>query len=170
MTILSPPPFRIYLLRHAQSGWATPGQRDFDRTLDDTGYVEAEQVADKAADRGYTPDLVICSTAARCRQTSDAIRRAISAEIEFLFVDDLYSGTLSSYLEIIDAQNGVKSVMLIGHNPTMEEVLNALIGPEAAMAAVPGGYPTAGLAVIDHGGDLAVAAARPWILTDFISR
>ena len=64
-----PAAFRLYLLRHARSSWAQPGQTDFERTLDDVGFGDAEIVADMAADRGFVPNRVLCSTATRCRQT-----------------------------------------------------------------------------------------------------
>ena len=57
--------FRLYLLRHARAGWAAPGKADFDRTLDDQGYAEAEILAEEMADQGYRPQVVISSTAVR---------------------------------------------------------------------------------------------------------
>lgn len=168
MTTITPPPSRIYLLRHAKSGWAQPGQHDFDRELDNQGFAEAELVADKAADRNYRPDILISSTALRCRQTAEAVRRAMSEELEPLFVDELYNGSLGIYLAILEAQKDGGSVMLIGHNPTMEELLVALVGADAMVAAIPGGYPAAGLAVLDYRGFVAGSGAA-WVLTDFIT-
>jgi phosphohistidine phosphatase len=169
MTVIVSPPSRLYLLRHAKSGWAEPGQHDFNRTLDTQGYAEAEIVADKAADRGYRPDLVLSSTAMRCRQTAEAIRRAITETIEPVFVDELYNGSLSTYCEILSAQRQAPSVMLIGHNPTLQELLRDLVGVEAMAAAIPGGFPTAGLAVLDCRGSVEDSASgSAWILTDFI--
>jgi phosphohistidine phosphatase len=170
MAILNPPPFQIFLLRHAKSGWAEPGQHDFDRTLDAEGYAEAEIVADKAADRGYRPDLVLSSTAMRCRQTADAVRRAISETIEPLFIDELYNGSLGIYSEVLSAQHSSSSVMLIGHNPTIQELLGELVGPEEMAAAIPAGYPTAGLAVLEYAGRPEDLQSGPgWVLTDFIT-
>ncbi len=168
MTSISPPPFRIYLLRHARAASARPGERDFDRALDDSGYAEAEIVADKAADRGYVPDLVISSTAVRCRQTSEAIRRAIGPSVEFRFVDELYNASSSTYLDIIASQVTDNSVMLVGHNPVMEQTLATLIGDEAMAFRLPHGFPTAGLAVIDADRD-AVSARAGWTLSDFLT-
>ncbi|KAA6489774.1 histidine phosphatase family protein [Agrobacterium rhizogenes] len=162
MTSISPPPSRIYLLRHAQAQHAAPGKRDFDRPLSDNGYAAAEIVADKAADKDYKPDLVISSTALRCRQTADAVRRAMTPPPELRFVDALYNATLDVYLEIISSQTTEDSVMLVGHNPVIEQTLEALIGHDALVTALPGGFPTAGLAVID-------ATSSGWILTEFIS-
>jgi phosphohistidine phosphatase len=168
MTGISPPPFRIYLLRHARAASARPGERDFDRPLDDEGYAEAEIVADKAADKGYTPDLVISSTAVRCRQTADAVRRAVGSTVEFRFVDELYNATLNTYVEIITSQVADNSVMLVGHNPIMEQALEILIGREAMATALPYGFPTAGLAVVDA--DIKAGSAETvWILSDFLT-
>jgi phosphohistidine phosphatase len=168
MTTITPPPSRIYLLRHAKAGWAEPGQHDFDRPLDNQGFAEAEIVADKAADRSYLPETVISSTATRCRQTAEAIRRAVSEMIEPLYIDELYNGSLGTYLAILEGQKESQSVMLIGHNPTMEELLETLIGSDQMVAAIPGGYPPAGLAVLDYRG-LSAGTATAWTLVDFLT-
>ncbi len=168
MTTITPPPSRIYLLRHAKSGWAQPGQHDFDRALDNQGFAEAEVVSDRAADRNYRPDVLISSTALRCKQTAEAVRRAMDEELEPIFVDELYNGPLGIYIALLDAQKGSRSVMIVGHNPTMEELLEALIGPDAMVAAIPGGYPPAGLAVLDYRG-LVAGSSAAWVLTDFIT-
>jgi len=162
MVALLPPPHRIYLLRHAEAAWAEPGQRDFDRPLNEKGFGDAEIVADRAADKGYRPDVLISSTALRCRDTAEAVHRAMGETLDMLFVDTLYNASVDTYLEIIDAQD-VGSVMLVGHNPTMEQALSALIGQKAMAASVPKGFPTAGLAVIDY-----VATTSAWRLVDFV--
>ncbi len=162
MTSILPPPSRIYLLRHAEAQQAAPGQRDFDRPLNDNGYAAAEIVADEAVDKGYKPDLVISSTALRCRQTAEAMRRAVTPETEFRFVDAMYNGTLEIYLSLIAGQTDQDSVMLVGHNPIIEQTLAALIGREALAGALPRGFPTAGLAVVD-------STPSGWVLTDFVT-
>ncbi|RDJ12161.1 SixA phosphatase family protein [Rhizobium grahamii] len=163
MAAITPPPSRIYLLRHAEAAWAAPGQRDFDRPLNDKGYADAEIVADKAADKGYRPDLLLSSTAARCRDTADAVHRAMGSTLDLRFVDALYNASPEVYLEIIDAQEAINSVMLVGHNPTMEQTLEALIGHEELCRALPTGFPTAGLAVLDYDRGLS-----GWRLVDFV--
>lgn len=162
MTNISPPPSRIYLLRHAEARHAAPGQRDFDRPLSEDGYAAAEIVADKASDKDYKPDLIISSTALRCRQTADAMRRVVSPSTEFRFVDALYNGTLEIYLSLIASQTDQQSVMLVAHNPIIEQTLESLIGHEALVSALPRGFPTAGLAVVD-------STSTGWALTDFVT-
>ncbi len=167
MTMISPPPFRIYLLRHANASPAAPGARDFDRTLSDEGYAEAEILAEKAAEKGYRPDLILCSTAQRCRQTAEAIRRSLDTEVDIRFVDDLYSAPPDRYLNIIASQSSSTSVMVVGHNPTISQTLAALIGVVPMASALSGGFPTAGYAVVDADRNGNPANPR-WLLTDFL--
>lgn len=163
MTLLTPPPERIYLMRHARSGWALPGASDFDRTLSDAGFAEAELVATTAADRGYRPGVVVSSSAARCRQTTEAMRRAFGGAVELRFVDDLYNAPADSYVDTIAALSGFPSVMIVGHNPAIEELFVSLVGADVANRTIPEGYPTFGLAVLDHDGPEA-----EWLLRDFL--
>ncbi|MDK1373075.1 MULTISPECIES: histidine phosphatase family protein [unclassified Sinorhizobium] len=143
------PAFRLFLLRHARSGWALPGQRDFDRTLDDTGFAEAELIAQSAADHGIRPDLILCSTAVRCRQTAEPLYRTLGEDIDLQYIDALYTGSMNVYAELLDANSTVASLMLIGHNPMIEELFRRLLGDDAADRVLADGYPPAALAVID---------------------
>jgi len=146
---LGTPAFRLYILRHARAAWAQPGQSDFDRALDDEGFAEAEVIAEEAADQGYKPGLIISSTAVRCRQTAEPFHRTVSEELSIDYVDSLYSGTVDTYAELAFAERQETSVMIVGHNPMIEELFHRLVGKEIAETAAPFGYPTAGLAVLD---------------------
>ncbi len=141
--------FRLFLLRHARSGWALPGQRDFDRTLDDLGRAEAQLTAQAAAERGIRPDLILCSTAVRCRQTAEPLYRTLGEDIDILYMDELYTGPVAFYRSLVEAHADRASLMLVGHNPMIEELFRQLLGEEVAAAALGEGYPPAGLAVID---------------------
>ncbi|MVA55758.1 SixA phosphatase family protein [Agrobacterium vitis] len=164
MTVTVFKPFRIYLMRHAAADWPGAGQKDFDRPLSNTGYAHAELITDMAADKGYRPDLVICSTAARCRQTADAVRRSMCAEdTEIRYVDALYNGGAETYLEILHSSSQQGSIMLLGHNPAIEECLHVLIGEQALANTIPQGYPAGGLAIID-----AADTPSRWQLVDFL--
>ncbi len=144
------PVFRLYLLRHAKAAWTLPGQKDFDRTLDDRGFADAEIVADMAADRALEPGLILCSTAVRCRQTAEAFLRAMKEDLDIRYVDELYAGAANVYREIIGSQdNALSSLMVIGHNPVIEEILRETLGEETTAEAAPAGYPPGALAVID---------------------
>lgn len=142
------PAFRLSLLRHARSGWALPGQRDFDRTLDDEGHAEAELIAQATADHGIRPDLILCSTAMRCRQTVEPFYRTLGEDIDIRYVDQLYTSPTSAYRSLVETHADRASLMLVGHNPMIDELFRQLLGEERAAVALAGGYPPAGLAVL----------------------
>lgn len=168
MPFLPPPPSRLFLMRHAQSGWALPGQTDFDRTLDSVGVNEASLIANKAANLGYRPDIILSSTARRCRETADAFLNAFVERPEIRYFDDLYNAPPMAYFEAIGAVASHGSVMVLGHNPAMEEIIETLAGARAAAEALPDGYPTAGFGVLSHAG--RSAGNDLWTLTDFLRR
>ena len=103
-----------------------------------------------AADQGLRPDLILCSTAERCRQTADAFRRTMTEDLEIRYVDELYAGGANVYRDIICSQDPTLSaLMVVGHNPVIEEILREILGEEAAVEAAPAGYPPGALAAID---------------------
>lgn len=150
---------RLFLLRHAKAGWALPGMRDFDRPLDETGVADAEATGIVMRDQGYVPDLTLCSNAVRARQTLEGI--AGNADTgRVLFYDDLYSDDAATYLSIIRRVGSVETLLVIGHNPMMEDLAVALAprGEEFARATLHAGFPTSGLAVIHFQGALSEAS------------
>lgn len=148
---------RLFLVRHAHAGWALPGARDFDRSLDDLGHAEAARLASAVAVNGYAPEQIICSTARRCSETLGVVTGAGSFSGTVVYTDTLYTGGCETYLGLIaNAQaEGRRSLMLVGHNPMLEETANALFSRDRATAdSVLGrGFPTAGLLVVDLAGD-----------------
>ena len=168
MPVLQPPPFRVYLMRHARAAWPTGGERDFDRHLDDVGYAEVEIVGAHAADKGYIPDIVLSSTAVRCRETAQSVRRAFNDAFDVAYVDEMYNAQPETYLALIAAQAPSRSVMLIGHNPTLDSVAEAFMGQRRMESLLPSGFPTAGLAVLDAwlGGDGTVTE---WQMLEFLA-
>ena len=168
MPFLPPPPSQLFLMRHAQAGWALPGQTDFDRALDATGREEAGLIAGRAAEAGFRPDLILCSTARRCRETADLFLAAFEDRPDIVYSDDIYNAPPASYFDLLSQHAGAhRSVMLLGHNPSMEEILETLAGSRAAGEAVPDGYPTAGFAVLTHAGGLTDDG---WLLGTFLRR
>lgn len=151
---------RLYLLRHAKAGWALPGVRDFDRPLDDTGKADAEQVGERMSELGYVPDITLCSGALRARQTLEGVAaRADTGRVHF--DDTLYITDAAGYLDIIRNHGDSGSILIIGHNPMMEDLASAVAGDgeEMARGALNGGFPTSGLAVVRF--DQGFEAAAP---------
>jgi phosphohistidine phosphatase len=139
--------FRLYLMRHAHAGWATPNVSDFDRPLDERGRYEARDVAEQALMSGARPEVLISSPALRCRQTTaaflDVFRDLKSQEDE-----QLYSGGSEAYLGHIVQHRDAGSLMMIGHNPMIEALAHHLARPSAIISPILMGYPTAGLLVL----------------------
>src|ERR1043166_3833663 len=67
---------RLMLLRHAKSDRSKPGERDRDRTVAPRGRAAAPRIGAYMAGHGLRPDLVICSTAVRTRETWDLVAPA----------------------------------------------------------------------------------------------
>lgn len=141
---------RILLLRHAHAAWGQPGVRDFDRPLDERGVEDAALVGRAMAGEGLLPDRVLCSPATRCVQTCEIIAGLIPGSLDIHHSHALYSNDHGYYLELL-AQQEAATVLLIGHNPMMEDTAQALTFSAETWPAhrLQKGFPTAGLAVID---------------------
>ncbi|GAB1581561.1 SixA phosphatase family protein [Phyllobacterium phragmitis] len=152
---------RLYLLRHAKAIGATPGMKDFDRPLTNEGAEAARRMGSAMAAAGFTPDQAICSTAKRTRETLDNLRLTLTAPFPVLDSGALYTANANGYLDAIRDAGEASSVLVIGHNPAMEELALALAteGHPALLKHLSRGFPTAGLAVIDFEGPLTEAAA-----------
>jgi len=140
---------RLFLLRHAKAGWALPGMRDFDRPLDATGHADAEAMGLLMRDHGYIPDVTLCSNAKRARETlEDIAGHADTGRV--VFCDSLYSDDAAGYLALIRDNAASGSILVVGHNPMMEDLAGAVSGDgeASARATLALGFPTCGLAVI----------------------
>lgn len=163
---------RLYLLRHAKAAWAQPGMRDFDRPLDEQGRREAAALGAAMLAAGHAPAKVLCSTARRARETWDGVFRALGGdERDVVFDDSLYSSDATGYLAMIRNAGGSESVLVVGHNPMMEDLSLALAGggEEEAKRSVSSGFPTCGLAVIRFPASLAEAAPGKGHLEAFVT-
>ncbi len=143
-------PLKVYLLRHAHAAWARPGQRDFDRPLDEKGRQDAALMANVMRKRGYSPNLVLCSTAERCAETLRLVADVLPAGTEIRLLESMYGNDYRHYLQLI-RETMSSSVMLVGHNPMIEDTANALAASAEDKAAIrlQKGFPTAGLAIIE---------------------
>jgi len=160
---------RLYLLRHAKARWAEPGVKDYDRGLDASGKADAEQLGIDMLEAGYVPNLVLCSGAKRARDTWNAIAQHVEAD-DVRFLEGLYSSDAAGYLDIIRESDSSGSVLVVGHNPMMEDLAVALSreGEEQALAAVRRGFPACGLAVIRFSTALAEIAPEDGYLEAFL--
>ena len=140
---------RLYLLRHGKSSWKDTGLRDHDRPLAPRGRRAAEAIARHVRDYDLEPELVLCSTARRARETLDRIQSALGAptvELE----DDLYAARADALLQRLRrVPDTLASVMLIGHNPGLQELALDLARPAPALSELARKFPTAALATLE---------------------
>lgn len=124
----------LLLLRHAKSSWKDPDLADFERPLNDRGRKAAALLGRYIAQQNLSIDLVISSPAARARQTIELVLRSAKRSVELRFDQLIYEASPTRLLEIISQiEDERKSVLLVGHNPGMEELLALLVGGEQHM-------------------------------------
>ena len=139
----------LLLLRHLKSSWDDPTLRDHERPLAPRGIKAGNALQAYLLNEDVSPQLVLCSSATRALQTWDAVRPAFAAEPEVIVTDELYMASPDDILRRVKAvSETVGAVMVVGHNPTMEELAAGLAGdgdPDA-LDRLAAKYPTGGLA------------------------
>ena len=135
----------LLLLRHAKSAWSDPRLDDHDRPLNGRGERAAKAMADHIARQGPRPDLILCSTAMRTRQTlAPLVKRLGSPAPPISLENGLYLASEEVLLAHIRAvADGVPTVLLIGHNDGIGQLAADLAasGPSEALAALREKYP-----------------------------
>jgi phosphohistidine phosphatase len=143
---------RIYLLRHAKSSWKDDQLRDHDRPLAGRGKRAAKAMARHLRDEGIDPQLVLCSTARRARDTLERIEPALGRRTVHV-ERDLYGASAQALLERLRAvPDRVGSVMVIGHNPGLEDLALELARDGPLVGDVEAKFPTAALATLTFAG------------------
>jgi phosphohistidine phosphatase len=158
----------ILLLRHAKSDWATPDLDDHDRPLNRRGERAAEAMADHIAQHCPRPDLILCSTAIRTRQTlAPLVRRLASPAPPLALEKGLYLASEDALLDRLQVvPDTAGTVLLIGHNDGIWQLAEALAGdgPSELLGALREKYPTGTLAILRtparHWRDLAAGTAQ----------
>ena len=141
----------LSLLRHAKSSWKDPTIADHDRPLNTRGTAEAPVMGKAMAEHGLDPDLVLCSTARRTRDTLQLVLPELKTEPKIVYEDGLYHGTAQEMLDLLhEVAPSVNQVLLVGHNPELQSFALDLIGSGAKHLKdrLEAKYPTAGLVVL----------------------
>ena len=138
----------VYLLRHAKSDWSDQTLPDHARPLAPRGRRDATRITHHLRQRGIEPTLVLCSSAERTRETLELIRPALGAA-PALIEDELYAATKEELLERLRAlPEQSASVLVIGHNPGLEELALMLATPSRTRRRLEAKFPTAALATL----------------------
>ncbi len=168
----------LVLFRHAKSAW--PDVPDHERPLAGRGIRAAPVMGRWLRDAGLVPDLVLCSTARRARETWQFAQAGLAASPPVSFEDSIYGEDGPGLLALIrEVPPATGTLLLVGHNPAIEDLAPMLAappgaaGPEAASAGdlerMRAKFPTAAIAVLQFAGawrGLAPGQAR---LTAFVT-
>lgn len=141
----------LLLLRHAKSDWSDPHLADLDRRLNKRGQQAAAMMARHLSTVDMKPDLVLCSHAVRTEQTLAALYAEAGDTLDARIEPALYLASPGTMLSLVrNAPDSVNRLMLIGHNPGMQQFALDLIGSGAEQdwGEVARKFPTAALAVI----------------------
>lgn len=123
----------LYLLRHGNAGFGGPETDDHDRALNPAGrragLAMGRHISRQLANSGAALDLVLCSTAARTRQTWDCLAACLDGPAPIKFEPPLYLASAEALHQRIRAlPDSTKRVMIIGHNPGLHEAALLYIG------------------------------------------
>jgi phosphohistidine phosphatase len=132
----------LLLLRHAKSSWKDAGLRDFDRPLNKRGLKAARLMGRFMRRQKMKLNLVLSSPAERARQTAALVLEASKLSVELRYDERIYEASVRVLLEVVSQiEEDADLVLLVGHNPGMEGVLEFLTGevrrmPTAALACI----------------------------------
>ena len=132
----------LLIMRHAKSSWNYPELADYDRPLNARGKRDAPRMGQYLRQEELIPDRILTSSAKRARKTANKVAKSCGYTGKVKKLDALYDTVPGVYFEILQAlPDTYERVMVVGHNPTMEQLVNHLTGeirrmPTAAIAHI----------------------------------
>ncbi|WP_372729591.1 histidine phosphatase family protein [Nocardioides sp.] len=160
---------QIIVMRHAKAEQV--GATDRDRELAPRGRDEAARAARWLVDRDIVPTHALVSAAVRTRQTWETVRETAGWPLEATYDAGLYAAMPETVFDLIrEAPAQARTLMVVGHNPTMESVAQLLDdgeGDTEVALAMARGFATSAVAVLLHEGEWADVAESSARLVDF---
>lgn len=154
----APPERTLILLRHAKSDWAG-GRADLDRPLAKRGRRQAPEAGRWLAAHVDPIDLAVVSPARRALSTWELVAAELGVPPPTRVEDRAYAASEQELLALVqELSDDLGTVVLVGHNPGLEDLVEVLTGEWAPM-------PTSALAVIAVAGSWATAGRSPAALT-----
>ena len=161
---------RLVLLRHAKSDW--PDVPDRDRPLAKRGRRDAPRIGRWLRERGYEPDVVVCSNARRTKQTWELLAPRLGGSPSVRFEPRAYAASAQTLLYLArELPSRYRTALLIAHNPGTADLANSLAEPPAVNGEFsPAGlrFPTAAVAVFDFDGTWPHLSPGQARLVDYI--
>jgi phosphohistidine phosphatase len=125
----------LFLLRHAKAENGSPASPDSDRALNDRGTKEAEAVGTLIRKQNLVLDLVLSSSAKRARDTTELVLASGKQAVDVRYDQRIYdAGPLLLSEVVSQIEDRRSSVLLVGHNPGIEELMQLLTGRVEHMA------------------------------------
>ncbi len=120
----------LLLMRHAKSSWKDKDIIDHERPLNKRGKTDAPLMGKLIKDKELTPELILCSSAKRSVLTAvDVMDKAKVNKKKLRLLDSLYLAEPEAYLkELCELPDDIERVLVIGHNPGLEGLLQILSG------------------------------------------
>jgi phosphohistidine phosphatase len=145
---------RIVLLRHAKADWSQVS--DHERPLAERGRKDAPVAGRWLAGTGISPNLTLCSTATRTRETWKLVVHELPQRPRTVYEERLYEASLGELIALLnETSDEVRDLLVVGHNPGMHALADALAGEaegDALARMSRGGFPTAAIAVLGFNG------------------
>jgi phosphohistidine phosphatase len=143
-------PRRIVLLRHAKADW--PDVSDHDRPLADRGRKDAPLAGRWLAGAGVTPELALCSTATRARETWKLAAPELRQRPRTVYDERIYEASAGELIAVLNGvDDAVRDVLLVGHNPGIHAAADGLAREadgDARERMNRGGFATSAMAVL----------------------
>ncbi|HEV2800804.1 MAG TPA: histidine phosphatase family protein [Pyrinomonadaceae bacterium] len=125
----------LLLLRHARPSQSSPTGRDFDRPLVEAGRADARLVGQTLVGRNLAPAVILCSPAARARETTEIVREAAQLSAPPRFDDRLFNATTEQLLAVLsESEDEAAVILLVAHNPGIAELILLLTGTSARVS------------------------------------
>ena len=126
----------LFLMRHAKASPAQGNQADIDRTLLVEGRAAAERVGKLLKSERVSIDFAVSSPAARAQETCEIVLRAAGIDLDVRLEQRIYDGGTVSLVEVISETGDRRNaLLLVGHNPVLEDLVNVLTGQIVQLAA-----------------------------------
>ncbi|BBC38205.1 Phosphohistidine phosphatase [Streptomyces graminofaciens] len=159
---------RLVVLRHAKSAWPA-GVPDHERPLGPRGRRDAPAAGRALAELDCLPDLALCSTAVRARETWELASAQWGTPPPVRYDARLYGADVPELLDVVrEAPDQARTLLLVGHNPGLEELVLDVAGDglDDALEAVRTKFPTSAIAILAwHGSTWASLAPGTALLT-----
>jgi len=161
---------QLLILRHAKCDWDAGARTDYERPRSKRGRKAAKRIGRWLDASQFCPELIISSPVVRAQQTAVSVARILGLPDEAIHWDPaIYGATALTLLSVIrGSSQSCRSVMLVGHNPGLEDLLLGLCVDDSPLLKGAKLLPTAALAVLTTNASWASLAPGDVVLRELV--